>query len=302
LVDFALSNMSVANLVNMADGLMRVGQSDVAAQLYGVALKSARAHLRPAIRVRQGLAQSTSRRAFALHSALLKLEDIGTNVFIGEGLATWEKSLPFLEDERFIELAQKHADLLPVPNWHWNLQTVLWAVRQAKSVEGDFVELGVFRGHTTIFAAEYLEFENWDRRWYLYDTFEGIPADQMDADWEHRNERAYNSETYSFDEVRERFAAFPNIEVIQGRVPDILAEVSPPKIAFLHVDLNNSTAEIQALEALFDRVSPGGVIVFDDYGWTAARAQHDAEARWFAERGLQVLALPTGQGLFVKGG
>jgi hypothetical protein len=222
-------------------------------------------------------------------------------VFIGEGLATWEKSLPFLEDPRFVELAQKHADLLPVPNWHWNLQTVLWAVRQAAPVPGDFVELGVFRGHTTIFLAEYLEFAGWDRRWYLYDTFEGIPADQMDADWEVRNERAYNAETYSFEEVRDRFAGFPNIEVIQGRVPEVLAEVSPKEIAFLHVDLNNATAEIQALDALFDRVSPGGVIVFDDYAWTAAKAQHAAESKWFADRGLQVLALPTGQGLFVKG-
>jgi len=198
-----------------------------------------------------------------------------------------------------VELAAKHAHLLPITNWHWNLQTVLWAVRQAKDVPGDFVELGVFKGHTTLFAAEYLGFETWPQRWLLYDTFEGIPEDQLDGDWKSRNEGTYKG-TYSFEEVRERFAGFPNIEVVQGRVPEILEETAPDRIAFLHVDLNNSTAEIQALDVLFDRLSPGGVIVFDDFAWKTARAQYEAESRWFAARGLQVLALPTGQGLFVK--
>ena len=59
-------------------------------------------------------------------------------------------------------------------------------------------------------------------------------------------------------------------------------------------------AEIQALDALYDRLSPGGVIVFDDYGWAVARRQKDAEDQWFAARGLKILQLPTGQGLFIK--
>jgi hypothetical protein len=283
----------------MGDGLMKAGHTAIAAQLYATALKSAPPQSRNGIRVRQGLALARTASAVKLHGVLLKLEELNENVFVGEGLATWLKTLPFMEDARFVDLAAKHAGLLPIPNWHWNLQTILWAVRQARAIEGDFVELGVFKGHTTIFAAEYLEFATWDKRWQLYDTFDGIPEDQLDEGWALKNEHAYRG-TYSFEEVRDRFAAFPNIEVIKGRVPEILAETAPARIAFLHIDLNNTAAEIQALDALFDRISPGGVIVLDDYAWTAARAQHDAETRWFAERGLHILALPTGQGLFVK--
>lgn len=299
MANLTLTNMSAAELVSMADGLMRVGRTALAAQIYGNALKTAPPILHVAIRVRQGIALTNSDRAKSLHAALLKLEDVGEDVFVGDGLATWQKTLPFMEDARFVELAAKHAHLLPIANWHWNLQTVLWAVRQAKAVSGDFVELGVFKGHTTLFAAEYLGFEAWDRRWYLYDTFEGIPDDQLDADWDEKNENAYKG-TYSFEEVRDRFSGFRNIEVIKGRVPEILTGTAPAAIAFLHVDLNNSIAEIQALDALFERISPGGIIIFDDYVWKPARAQYEAESRWFAERGLQVLALPTGQGLFVK--
>ena len=64
-----------------------------------------------------------------------------------------------------------------------------------------------------------------------------------------------------------RFAAYSNVKVIKGVVPDVLAEVSPQKIAYLHIDMNSPAAELGAIEVLFDRVVPGGVIVLDDYGW-----------------------------------
>ncbi|HXA39813.1 MAG TPA: TylF/MycF/NovP-related O-methyltransferase [Phenylobacterium sp.] len=296
-----IKDTSAMHLMHMGDGLMRAGDIPTAANLYLVALRRATPRQRQTILVRLGLATANHRRRVQLHDILQSLEAIGQNVFIGEGLATWQKTLPFLDDDRFNALAGKHAHLLPLANWHWNLQTVLWAVKQGRAVEGDFVELGVFKGHTTIFVAEYLEFAGWDKRWFLYDTFEGIPDDQLDPGWAASNKATYGAGTFSFEEVQERFAAFPNIQVIKGRVPEVLGEVSPERIAFLHVDLNNSTAEIAALDALYDRISPGGVIVFDDYCWLSAKAQHDAENRWFADRGLQqILALPTGQGLFIK--
>jgi len=51
---------------------------------------------------------------------------------------------------------------------------------------------------------------------------------------------------------------------------------------------------------LFDRVVPGGAIVFDDYGWNGYRPQKDAEDAFLAARGYSVLELPTGQGLLIK--
>lgn len=299
MINLTLKDLTPANLSDMADGLMRVGEARMAADLYAVALKSASPSERKRLLVRHGLAASRTKRAKDLHGALSALETLADDVFIGEGLATWLKTTPFLEDPRFVALASKHAGLLPIANWHWNLQTVLWAVRQALKLDGEFMELGVFKGHTTLFVAEYLEFQDIEKRWRLYDTFDGIPDDQLDPGWKDINRNVYG-DTFSHEEVKARFAAFPNIDVIKGRVPEILAENCPDRIAFLHMDLNNSTAEIQALEALFDRIVPGGLIVFDDYGWTSARAQHDAENRWFAARGLQILALPTGQGLFIK--
>ena len=88
--------------------------------------------------------------------------------------------------------------------------------------------------------------------------------------------------------------------MIRGRVPEVLDEVSPETIAFMHIDLNSAKAERAALEALYDRLSVGGMIVFDDYGWTACVEQKVAIDEFMAERGVRVLEIPTGQGLFVK--
>jgi len=51
---------------------------------------------------------------------------------------------------------------------------------------------------------------------------------------------------------------------------------------------------------LFDRVSPGGLVVFDDYGWSGYAAQKVAEDAFMRQRGHSILELPTGQGLLIK--
>jgi hypothetical protein len=101
-------------------------------------------------------------------------------------------------------------------------------------------------------------------------------------------------------EVVDLFASYPNIEVVRGRVPEVFEARCPERIAFVHLDLNSARAEVGALDALYDRLSPGAVVVFDDYGWFTARDQFDAENGWMRARGLSILELPTGQGLFVK--
>lgn len=299
MVDITLKNVTVGQGLALADGLMRAGLYAGALQLYRKVLPTATGDQRRALLNRIVLAGNPTPRTADAFEMLRQLERTSQEVFLGDGIATWLKTTPFFDDDRFMALADKHGGLLPIAGLHWNLSTVLWAVKRAAPLDGDFVELGVFRGHTTVFTAEYVGFADWPRKWFLYDTFEGVPEDQLDAGWSERNERAYK-DTFSYEEVAERFRPFPNIVLTKGRVPEILDEVCPERIAFLHMDLNNSQAEIAALERLYDRIVPGGVIVFDDYGWAAARTQYEAERAWFAQRDLEILLLPTGQGLFIK--
>ncbi len=64
--------------------------------------------------------------------------------------------------------------------------------------------------------------------------------------------------------------------------------------------MNSARGEVETLEVLFDRVVPGGMIVFDDYGWLMYRDQLDAEKVWAKARGYRILEMSNGQGLLVK--
>src|SRR6185312_9745737 len=135
-------------------------------------------------------------------------------------------------------------------------------------VPGDVVECGTYQGYS---AEVLLHFTRGlpGRTLWLYDLFD--PSGQAGE-----GHRLPAHAADLADRVRARFQPWDNVVVTQGKVPDVLADIAPESIAFLHVDMNNADAERGALEVLFDRVSPGGLIVFDDYGWTGYRRQKDA--------------------------
>ena len=213
-------------------------------------------------------------------------------VFAGDNLITWGKSVGWFEDAAFVAAFNAHA-VPPVERTiAWRTVTLAWAVRQALRIEGDFVECGCYKGTTARILYDVAGLGSSPRKFYLYDLFQGAEGISKHAMPEHGPELEA--------EVRARFRDMENVIITQGRVPDSFARAMPEQIAFLHVDMNNAEAEIAALEVLFDRVAPGGVIILDDYGWIAYEKQMKAERNWFAQRGYHVLELPTGQGLVIR--
>lgn len=233
-------------------------------------------------------------------------------IFWGDRLLTLDKSADFRDEEPF-QAALKQADSSTGANQYespdgisWRYNTLIWAAKTCLRLPGDFVECGVFRGDMTWMITEMVDLQSAGKRFYLYDTFAGqdpkysSPDDFPDSgDFFNFINREYKSpgiETH----VRQRFSDKPFVIVTKGIVPDILHEIVPPQIAFLHLDMNSPRAETAALEFLFDRISPGGCIIFDDYGWKQYRKQKETADRTMANRGRVILELPTGQGLVVK--
>lgn len=234
-----------------------------------------------------GFIQGIQKAVDSLHSQ--------DGMYAGDNLFTFGRNLGFLEDVPFMQAFERHAETAIEKAVLWRMSTIVWGVRNGLRLEGDFVECACYKGTTVRVICDAVNFGQYpDRHYYLYDLFDHDPSLPHHAMPEHSKQL--------FSQVRQRFADLPNVTVTQGKVPDVLASVVPEKIAFLHLDLNNAEAEIGALEVLFDRMVPGAILVLDDYGWQGYRAQKLAEDPWLAQRGYQVLELPTGQGLVIKQG
>jgi O-methyltransferase len=214
---------------------------------------------------------------------------IDSGVFASDSLIVWGRNLGFLDDEAFVAAYQRNAQALHERGILWRTATVIWAARQAARREGGFVELGCYAGTTARILVETVDLG--DRPYYLYDLFEHEESHVHHAMPEHG--------PGLFERVKTRFEDKPNVHVIRGFVPDSFEQGVPDKIAFAHIDMNNAQAELGALEALKDRFVPGAILLFDDFGQIPYREQHLKERAWFAERGIPILELPTGQGLVI---
>lgn len=234
------------------------------------------------------------------------------SVFWGDRLLTIDKSAGFLADPAFrtayeaVRGSHQYDQYASPQTIAWRLHTLVWAARHGLAVAGDFVECGVFKGDMAWVVSQLVDYKTLQKKFYLYDTFAGF-SDKYSShkdfpdnpDFIQFANRHYNDPTL-YPYVCQRFANEPAVKVIKGVVPDILLQEAPDKIAFLHIDLNSPAAEIGALEILFPRLSPGAMVVFDDYGWKQFHKQKEAEDVFMAKVGYEILELPTGQGLVVK--
>ncbi|MFM9913964.1 MAG: TylF/MycF/NovP-related O-methyltransferase [Methylophilaceae bacterium] len=225
-----------------------------------------------------------------IQQAIQNIAPVG--VFAGDNLIAINRNLSFLYDETFLAAFNKSMQSEKEQSLIWRVYVLCWAAKNGLKLDGDFVECACYKGDTARIVCDYLDLASSDKQYFLYDLFEHSEEMNHHAMHDH-------GETL-FQKVQARFVDQKNVHVTKGPVPEILHQIAPEKIAFMHLDLNNASAEIGALEVLFDRIVQGGIIVLDDYGWLVYKEQKDAADAFFEERGYFVLELPTGQGLMVK--
>jgi O-methyltransferase len=213
---------------------------------------------------------------------------------------------PFLDDEDFL----RAYDLREKTNsWHgasirWRAYVACWAGSYAGKIDGDFVECGVNRGGLARAIIDYVGFESLNKRFYLIDTFAGIvPAYLSQSEMEIGIPSVYSYYANNSAEiVRNSFAPFAGVRIVDGVVPDILSSLPISRVAFLSLDMNCAMPEIRAAEFFWPRMCSGGVMLLDDYGNPLHCEQQKAFDCFARDRGVRVLVLPTGQGLIFKNG
>jgi hypothetical protein len=210
-----------------------------------------------------------------------------------DNFLTWGRNNSMLDDQEFVAAWQNNAESDADKAIVWRRYILACAGYHCVQLDGDFVECGAYKGVAIKTVIDYLGGRDFPKTFWGYDLFEHDNSMAHHAMPEHGPQL--------FDEVRRKFADYPNVRILKGEIPAVFVGSSPDKIAYLHIDLNEAPAELASLEHLFDRVVPAGLIILDDYEWAMAyRGQKLAEDPWFEARGYRVMPLPTGQGLVVK--
>jgi O-methyltransferase len=161
-------------------------------------------------------------------------------------------------------------------------------------VPGAFVECRVWRGGSSMLAAlTFSRCGDLSRQLWLYDTFDGMPEPEIIDIEQHSGRTAAaimkeeeripgtNVWCIAAREIVERnmiSTGYPAdcIRYVAGRVEVALRHERPDQISLLRLDTDFYKSTIVELEVLWPRLSAGGILIVDDYGyWEGARKAVD---------------------------
>jgi Macrocin-O-methyltransferase (TylF) len=141
----------------------------------------------------------------------------------------------------------------------------------AADVPGDFVECGVGRGASFVALVLIAQAEGRQRHVWGFDSFQGFPDPSAEDDSPRRPRRG-ELHFGTADEIGARIlrsdvdAAYyrSHCHLVPGFFDDTLATFTG-RIAFLHLDVDLYRSYRSCLEVLYPKISPGGIVLFDEY-------------------------------------
>lgn len=162
----------------------------------------------------------------------------------------------------------------------------------AEGVEGDFLEAGVCQGGASIFLRGLqVAHGETERRVWVVDSFLGVPPSVKEEDRRYQVHLEEEREPWlacDLQTVREHFRRYrlldPQVRFVPGWLAESLPGAGIGPLALLRIDVDLHSATRECLELLYDKVSPGGYVVVDDYGFY--ECCRDAVDEFRARRGI----------------
>jgi hypothetical protein len=146
-------------------------------------------------------------------------------------------------------------------------ETIINHTNKISDTKGDIVECGVWKGGMSIFLSKMFPNKNI----WVCDSYEGCQDPNL-GKYIHIGERhTLGMYAVSLEEVKENFKIYdaldePRVKFLKGWVRDTLHPdiCDIQKISLLRIDVDSYSATLEVLDYLYDKVSKGGIIIFDD--------------------------------------
>jgi O-methyltransferase len=164
--------------------------------------------------------------------------------------------------------------------------------RSVASLPGEAAELGVFRGGSarvlgTVFRGRTL---------HLFDTFSGMPFHDPARDYH----LSGDFQDTSLAAVQAFLHDVDGLVFHQGTFTETLPSVADRTFAFVHIDADLYASVRECCEFFYPRMTRGGILLFDDYGFVSCPGAREAVDAFFATRPEVPVYLLTGQCLVVR--
>ncbi|MGH2584662.1 MAG: TylF/MycF/NovP-related O-methyltransferase [Dehalococcoidia bacterium] len=166
--------------------------------------------------------------------------------------------------------------------------------RHVASLPGDAAEVGVYKGGTARLIALTLPATSV----HLFDTFAGMPSVDPAKD---PFSRTGDLDDATVEMVEQYLAGCDNTHIYPGLFPETAGAVARASFCFVHVDVVIYRSVLDCCRFFYDRLVPGGVLLFDDYGFELAAGARSAVDEFFADKPERPIYLPTGQCIVLRG-
>ena len=235
-----------------------------------------------------------------------------------------------LNEKIFHDLFAKYKDDTMVPPMDAYYSFLAANYIGNNNIKGCVVECGVYRGGLTMIMAETIEKysnNNLDRKYYLLDTFLGMPEPSKEdfkislainnsvQDVIQHTKNKYltslNNEgksSWCLGEIEEVKKTINKSEIdinkfflIEGMVEQTLQNNKIPDIAILRLDTDFYSSTIIELKTLYPKLVKGGVLIIDDYGvWNGATKATQEYFNFFKTNFPLLVPLPRNGAILVK--
>jgi len=172
-----------------------------------------------------------------------------------------------------------------------------WMIHQltklVHSVPGDTAECGVFQGSSSYLICRALP----NRTHYMFDSFEGLSAPSpADGTFWSANVHACDLET-----AQKNLSECPNVSFHKGWIPERFKDVESRTFCFVHVDVQLYQPTRDSIEFFYPRMSSGGIIVCDDYGFVNCPGATRAVDEFLSDKPERMISLSCGSAFLIKG-
>jgi len=143
----------------------------------------------------------------------------------------------------------------------------LWQlIEQVKDIPGALIEIGVWRGGSGALIAKKALLCGIKENVYLCDTFEGIVKTDKTKDSLYQNGAHSDTSVKIVEKLVYDKMKLENIKILKGIFPEETKHMlQDNKFRFCHIDVDVYQSSRDIVDWIWDKISAGGIIVYDDY-------------------------------------